>query len=232
MQPSYDWLLFDADNTLFDFRQCERLALQAAIESIGLSFVDDHHAIYSEINHACWRDYELQKISKVELRQRRFRLFFAALEEKGDYQDFGRTYLERLSAAAVLIDGAAALLDRLRKHYRLALVTNGLKEVQRPRLRRAGLISLFEHIIVSDEIGHAKPHAAFFDYTFAQIGQPRRERVLIIGDNIHADIGGGLDYGIHACWYNPQRAAAVEDIRPTYEIQRLEELLQHCPVPG
>lgn len=222
---TYDWLLLDADNTLFDFDRCEGKALQRALEDYGIPFSDDHHATYNVINKQCWRDYEEQKISKAELRLRRFELFFNSIGVSLDPDEFGRNYLVHLSTAAFLLEGALDLLQELQPKYQLALVTNGLKEVQRPRLTAGALSDFFDVIIVSDEIGHAKPHAPFFEYTFDQIGRPEKERVLIVGDNINADIKGGLDYGIHACWFNPKEQAHPQDIQPTYEIQRLNELL-------
>jgi YjjG family noncanonical pyrimidine nucleotidase len=220
----YEWLLFDADNTLFDFDRCEGSALQRALEDHGIPFADDHHPLYNEINRQCWRDYEDKKITKAELRLLRFELFFNSIGVSLDPDKFGRNYLVHLSTAAFLLDGALELLRKLQSHYRMALVTNGLKEVQRPRLEAGALHSFFDIIIVSDEIGHAKPHAPFFEYTFDQIGRPAKEKVLIVGDNINADIKGGLDYGIHACWFNPGEQNKPRNIQPTYEIRHLNEL--------
>ena len=226
MTDRYDWLLFDADNTLFDFHRCEGQALHLALEDIGLPFLRKHHDLYREINIQCWQDYERHIITKDELRLKRFLLFFEAIGIEADPGSFGSNYLHHLSTAAFLLDGALELLQQLQPRYRLALVTNGLKEVQRPRLEAGALTSFFEAIIVSDEIGHAKPHRPFFEYTFQEIGVPDKERVLIIGDNLHADIKGGLDYGIHACWYNPGAAEKTEEVEPTYEIRLLRELDQ------
>lgn len=224
----YTWLLFDADNTLFDFHRCEGEALRLAMERIGISFDGAHHQLYSRLNKQCWKDFEEKKISKEELRLRRFELFFAAINCEADTEAFGTDYLGHLAGAAFLFDGALDLLENLRRDFRLALVTNGLKEVQRPRLEAGKLTDYFEAVIVSDEIGYAKPHAPFFDYTFAQIGQPAKDQVMIIGDNINADIKGGLDYGIHACWFNPEAEELPAAIRPTYEIRRLDELVALC----
>jgi YjjG family noncanonical pyrimidine nucleotidase len=224
MTKRYDWLLFDADNTLFDFHRCEGQALQLAMEDIGLSFVPKHHDLYRQINIQCWQEYERRIISKEELRLKRFLLFFDAVQIEADPETFGTGYLQHLSTAAFLLEGALELLEQLKSNYRLALVTNGLKEVQRPRLEAGALNPFFEAIIVSDEIGYAKPHRPFFDYTFQEIGSPDKDKVLIIGDNLHADVKGGLDYGIHACWYNPEAVDRTEDVEPTYEIRSLGEL--------
>ena len=48
----------------------------------------------------------------------------------------------------------------------------------------------------------SKPNAGFFDITFDRIGNPPKEEVLIIGDNLISDIKGGYDFGIDTCWFN------------------------------
>lgn len=224
MNDRYDWLLFDADNTLFDFHRCESHALQLAMADFGFTLLPEHHELYREINLQCWRDYERKLITKEELRLKRFLMFFEAIDSPTDPALFGTGYLHHLSTAAFLLDDALEVLQRLQSRYRLALVTNGLKEVQRPRLAAGGLTAFFETIVVSDEIGYAKPHRPFFEYTLNQIGGPAKDRVLIIGDNLHADVKGGLDYGIHACWFNPQKVPPTEAVEPTFEVSTLKEL--------
>jgi FMN phosphatase YigB (HAD superfamily) len=90
----------------------------------------------------------------------------------------------------------------------LAVVTNGLSRVQRPRLQGAGLLSLFDVVIISEEIGVAKPARAFFEIAREQMGRPAPETILIVGDSWEADIAGAVASGWDACWFNP-------DGRPT-----------------
>ncbi len=225
----YHWLLFDADNTLFDFDRSMRQALQDAMEAAGITFRQDFHPIYEAINTQCWSDFEHGKISKAELRTRRFELFFEAIQIELDTERFAAEYLFLLSQITFLIDGADVLLESLHQEFKLGLVTNGLTEVQRPRLAKSGIQEYFDIVVVSDEIGHAKPHAGFFDYAFQQMRQPPKQEVMIIGDNLHADIRGGLDYGIHTCWYNPQQLENDLNVQPTYQIKELmalKDLLQ------
>ena len=221
---SYQWLLFDADNTLFDFDRTMEHALEAAMQHAGLPFETNFHQIYQEINHQCWSDFEHGKITKTELRTLRFSLFFEAIEVEYASDVFEISYLNYLSQGAFLIDGAQALLEELHGEFRIGLVTNGLKEVQRPRLAKSGLQHYFDVVVVSDEIGHAKPHAAFFDHAFAEMRHSRRDEVLMIGDNLNADIKGAADYGLDTCWYNPQQLPNELDVQPTYQIDTLTSL--------
>ena len=221
----YDYLLFDADNTLFDFHASEAWALEQAIIGLGIHFIPTHVEIYREVNHLCWRQYEDGILPKKDLRGKRFEWFFEKLGLKPDIDRVATDYLSFLSQSCILIPGAEDLLQEVSKNHALVLVTNGLKEVQRPRLRQSSIEHYFETIVVSDEIGHAKPDAAFFDYTFDKINHPDKSKVLMIGDNINADIRGGLQYGLDSCWYNPNQKKTEKGIEPTYVISEIGKLL-------
>ena len=220
----YDWLLFDADNTILDFNQAQRHALKESLTEIGVIFRSQHDQIYDRINRSCWRAYEEGKLTKAMLRYRRFQLFFMEIGLKEDPQTFGERYLIHLSQSTAMVEGALELLTALKDKYQLALVTNGIKEVQRSRLALSGLGTYFSYIAISDEIGVAKPDGAFFDHVFEGLENPAKERTLIIGDNLNADIRGGLDFGIHACWFNYDRRERYLEVAPTYEITHLAEL--------
>ena len=221
---TYDWIFFDADNTLFDFDRAEHDALESVLIDLGTAYDESYFETYQQINRACWRAFENGELPKNRLRTIRFERFFDHYDLVADPETVSRRYLRRLSESAHLLGGVENLLLRLSKYYRLALVTNGLKEVQRPRFARSGIEHFFELIVVSDEIGVAKPERGFFDYTFRQIGQPRPDRVLIVGDNLNSDIRGGIQYGIDTCWYNPNGFQGEATVQPTYTIRKLEEL--------
>ena len=220
----YDWIFFDADNTLFDFDQAEHDALKHVVQDVGLDFNEGVRNTYQKINKECWTAYENGELPKSRLRSIRFERFLETFDRPGDPVALSKKYLAHLAGSTHLIDGASDLLGQLTGKYRLALVTNGLKEVQRPRFRKSGIQHLFEVIVVSDEIGVAKPEAGFFDYTFEQIGKPDPQKVMIVGDNLNSDIRGGVEYGLDTCWYNPNQRPKDHSVTPTYEIDRLGEL--------
>lgn len=221
---TYRWILFDADNTLFDFDRAEADALRKTLEETGITFRSGYLDLYNLINRKCWRAYEEGTLPKERLRFRRFELFMDEIGERTDIPLFATTYLTRLSEGAFLIDGAQELLDHLVDRYQMVLVTNGLKEVQRPRLSRSGLERYFRAIIVSDEIGYNKPDRDFFSYTFAAIDHPPKAHALMVGDNLNADIRGASDFGLDTCWYNPHRQDNDSGVQPTYEIDSLDRL--------
>ena len=221
---NYQWILFDADNTLLDFTRSERDALRLALAQVGIVLEETHHQLYHRINKACWESFEHGQLSKEDLRTRRFQLFFKEIGLEADENHFSESYLGYLGQTEHLIEGAMHTLEVLKENYGLGLVTNGLKEVQRPRLARARIDGFFQAVVVSDEIGYAKPDSAFFEFTFGQIGHPPKEAVLMVGDNLNADIRGGAEFGIHTCWYNPRQEENKLGVSPTYEVAELQKL--------
>jgi 2-haloacid dehalogenase len=150
-------------------------------------------------------------------------LFFNETRLEADLQAVSPLYLKNLALGTDLLDGAEKVVRALKERCHLALVTNGLKDVQRPRLAGSALHNCFEKIFISEEMGAAKPARAYFDIVFHEIGGPSKESVLIIGDSLTSDMQGGVDYGIHTCWYNPNGKAS--DLALTYEITHLKELI-------
>ena len=219
---SYTWLLFDADETLFDFSLAAANALEWTLRQAGLPWEPGYTPLYKQANDQVWQEFERGELTQKELRTKRFVLFLEAAGLQADPLAVSPLYIKNLALGTHLIDGAHEVIHQLKTRHRLALVTNGLAEVQRPRLEHSSLWDCFEHIFISEEMGVAKPSAAYFEAVFARIEEPPREQVLIIGDSLSSDMRGGLDFGIATCWFNP--LGKTTDLAVTYQIARLEEL--------
>ena len=219
----YSWLLFDADETLFDFPKSEARALQRTLEDSGLPFRAEFTSLFSHFNQQVWREMERSEITRAQLRVKRFHLFFEETRLNGDPQTVSPLFLQNLSLGADLLHDAEEVIRALKENHKLAIVTNGMRQVQRPRLASSSICDCFEKLFISDEIGADKPSRAYFDAVYTEIGQPPKETVLIIGDNLNTDMKGGLDYGIHTCWYNPK--SEISNLPITYTIADLKALL-------
>ena len=223
----YTHLLFDLDNTLLDFSRSARVGFSETMRHFGLADTPEYWAIYQRHNHHCWSEREAGRMDLDTLRRTRFRLF---AEEIGhahlDGLAMNTVFLEALATHPFPVAGADELLRQLHTDgYRLVIITNGLREVQRLRIARAGWTDLFTAIVVSDEIDAAKPDPAFFEHTFTQLQHPPKADCLVIGDNLHSDILGGARYGLATCWFNYRQVAMPAlNFAPSYTIVELEEL--------
>ncbi len=222
---SYHWIIFDADGTLFDFDRAEAGALQETFDAFGMVFEQRTGDLYHQINSAIWRELEQGAITPEALRVERFRRLFDALNLAIDPAAFSGRYLDHLSHRGDLIDGAEELVKALRGRYRLLILTNGLSEVQRTRLAHSGLAEYFEDIVISDEVGAAKPDGRIFDVAFERMGNPAKADVLIVGDSLSSDIAGGQAYGIDTCWFNPAAQPRPAGLAIRYEVARLTDLV-------
>ncbi len=221
----YHWILFDADDTLFDFKRSARHAFEQTMADFAITLQNGHFDLYKGINDEVWRAFENREITAEQLRFLRFERFFEAIGEWRDPAEISPHYLCALSQTGFLIDGAVELVEHLlEENFRLGLITNGLREVQRPRLQRADMERHFDLVVVSDEIGVSKPHEGFFQHAFEQMKSPPKEKVLVVGDSLHSDIAGGNGFGLHTCWYNPKQTANLTEHLPTYEIHDLQAL--------
>lgn len=221
----YTWLIFDADGTLFDYDRAEATAFRGTFEQNGHPFAPDYADVYREVNGQIWREFERGEISADALRVERFARLFARLDLDIDAAGFSHDYLLNLGRQVDLIDGAAEVVAALHGQYRMIVLTNGLKDVQRSRMAGSGLQDYFTGIVISDEVGVAKPDPRIFDIAFGLMGNPPRDQVLMIGDGLSSDIRGAANYGIDACWFNPAGAARPTDLPIRHQITRLGDLL-------
>jgi 2-haloacid dehalogenase len=221
----YQWLLFDADGTLFDYERAEGTALMEAFRSIGAAFDPGYLATYQHINNALWQGVEKGEISPGFVKVRRFELLLQTIGLEYSPDAFSAVYLECLAARSELIEDAAEVVQALQGKYRMAILTNGLQVVQRGRLARSVIREHIAETIISEEVGFAKPAGEFFDAAWARLGNPSRREALMIGDGWNSDIVGANRYGLDTCWYNPAGKARPGGCEVTREIASLRELV-------
>lgn len=221
----YQTLLFDVDDTLLDFAAAEDHAFRLLLQEQGVSYRVEWKKQYQELNKSLWKAFEEGKITRDEVVNTRFALFFDTLGIKVDGILLQQSYREYLGEGNQLLDGALDLIQRISNHFDLYIVTNGISKIQEKRLKSSGLYSFFKAVFVSEDTGYQKPMKEFFDYCFERIPQINKETTLIIGDSLSADIQGGCNAGIDTCWFNPLKKKKELEIQPTYEIAKLEELL-------
>lgn len=222
----YETIIFDIDDTLFDFSMTEKNAFHKAFVEFGIPAGEkEYRTKYNEISKPLWRDLEQGLITLAELGVERFRRLFREYGLELDAQQFNRVYLEYLGKEVHLMPGAAEICSSL-ADCRLAVITNGFGEVQKSRISGSSLNNAFEQIIVSEEAGFQKPDKEIFDYAFSKLGLTDKRKVLMVGDSLTSDIQGGINYGIDTCWFNPQKKENTLGLNPTYEIRELMDLLK------
>ncbi len=221
----YTTLLMDADDTIFDFPKCERMALKLALESEGLRFDDEICSSFSRINSALWKQFEMHLITRGDLRISRFRqLIEKCFEGMGDSRLLADRYVECLSGQAIYIDGAEEALKELSGLFEIHIITNGLKKVQRNRLAISGLEKYVRKVFISDEMDVQKPDREFFEIALGELDERDRSRILVVGDSLTSDMQGGRNAGLDTCIYDPRDRITMPHPLCDYKIHRLSEL--------
>ena len=221
----YDILLFDADETLFDFEASEKEALKLTMIDFDFDYNEEYHlTLYKEINTAIWKELEQGIITQKQLKIERFNRFLVALQSNIDATEFATRYMKHLANASLLYEFSYDIIQQLHKNYRLAIVTNGLTDVQNGRVRNSTIGHFFDQIVISEEVGLSKPDPKIFEYALNKMNYTDKSRVLMIGDSLSSDIQGGINCGIDTCWYNPNTISISSNINPTYEIHEMNEL--------
>lgn len=217
----YTTLLFDLDDTLMDFGKAEDNAITLFYEKYGIPATQANKQLYSQINQSKWKALEKGEITRKQLFYERFSELFDAFGIETDVIEANDVYLSFMAQSGFVFEGAEEICRELKKQYRMYIITNGAKKAQQGRLSGISLTECFDRIFISEEIGHNKPHKAFFDYVFENIAEKDKSRCLVIGDSLSSDIAGAVNYGIDCCWIN---RGEEKESDATYTISSLDEL--------
>ncbi len=220
----YDLFLFDLDDTLLDFRASEKLSFERSLSFLSVPVTDGLFASYQVENRELWRLFEEGKTTKDKLKVERFRRTFALNGIDADPELASLRYLEALPNTVVLIDYAVELLEWLKGHGEIGIITNGIHHTQTERIKNSPLSEYISFMCVSEECGFAKPDVRFFEHSAKMAKKFMKHSTLVIGDRWEADILGAHLFGVDSVWFNPQKKDRPAGPAPTFEIQHLSEL--------
>lgn len=221
----YRAVLFDADDTLFDYPTAEEAALRAVWNDNASALAwETFRDTYSRHNLALWRELEAGRVTAGSLNAERFRRAFSELGlDEATTLRAAALYIEVLSTQVQLLPGARELIENLAPRYPLALVTNGLAAVQKRRFARSAIGHLFSSIVISEEAGMAKPDPRIFIPVLKKLGVKEHD-VLFVGDGIFSDMAAARNAAIDFCWFNPNDLPVPEDFAPKHIARTLEEI--------
>ncbi len=219
----------DIDDTLVDSVRSMRLGLKALVGNdaawpVWRRTSDQHYArfVAGEI------DFEM-------MCRERTRAFFAAFgEELGDDEVAAREQrrMAAMQRSWSLFADAEPCLRWLRASgLRLAVISNTPGGYQRKKIASVGLADAFDELIISEEVGSAKPDPAIFHTACAALGL-RPSEVVHVGDRLDLDAEGAIRAGLHGVWLN--RNGADLPVPPGVSmITSLDELaaLLACELP-
>lgn len=221
-------IFFDLDHTLWDFDKNSVLAFDKIFK--------EHHPtidtekfieIYAPINQACWKLYQVDKITHEELRYTRLRQSFDILKytiSDKEINEIAEQYIEFMPDNNQLFDGTIEILNYLQPKYNLHIITNGFAEVQGKKISNSGLGTYFKTITNSEMAGVKKPHRNIFEFALS-LAQTNKENSIMIGDCIDADIGGAINFGMQAILFDEKEIHSIDGITTIKHLLELKNIL-------
>lgn len=211
----YQAILFDLDDTLYDLRSYWRGRLHEA-----LSMALEH---YPQLDRAALIQRAIAE--KVYIEKMPAFLRTLAIDNEALIGEIHAAFARDWFARLTLNEDAPAMLAALRPRYRLGLVTNGPSRMQRPKIAQFQLESYLDLLIVSEEVGVAKPDPAIFHLALEQLGTSPAT-TLYVGDSLEFDLPGAAAAGMPFIWMNPRREQLPAHLPPPLAtIERLGELV-------
>jgi HAD superfamily hydrolase (TIGR01549 family) len=225
-------LSFDLDGTLLDGAPW-RDVINRTCDEIAAAHPGLEAGRLVEANAAVWDSYWPQVEDQwtlgsldgraVTLEAWRRTLQACGLDDESTVLRATETYLRNRRAGLHLFDDVREMFSAVRPRP-IALVTNGASDTQRGALRALGVEPEFAVIVVSGEVGLAKPDPAIFRFALDRLGVSPA-KAWHIGDNLTTDVAGAQSAGLTAVWLNRSGARRSDgDPEPNREIRSLNEL--------
>ena len=215
MKNTITHIFFDLDHTLWDFDTNSALAFDKIFKKeysdiVTAEFLEK----YIPINQACWKLFQIDKITHDELRYQRLKQSFDAIGYSiSDHQieHIAANYIHFLPDFNHLFVDAIDTLNYLKGKYELHIITNGFAEVQFKKINNSNLSPYFKTVTNSEMAGAKKPNPIIFQHALHLANASKTESIMI-GDSLEADVIGALNFGMKAIFFNPNQEVVAQDI--------------------
>ena len=220
----YKLIIFDLDDTLFDYKETEKYALINACESLGITFDGDLYTQYKKANNIVQEEYKILPSDNIlKFRESRAVTFLSLIvNNEINPEDFIEKYLF-CSTIGILIEGVQEVLENL-KGISKVVATNGTNYPRQNKLENSQIAKYFDAYFSAENLGVAKPNSEFFLKIMKQY-DVFKDEVLIVGDDCSTDVHGAVQLGIDCCWFNyRQKKSDIALPDNVYVIDKFNEL--------
>ncbi|WP_281613359.1 YjjG family noncanonical pyrimidine nucleotidase [Flammeovirga sp. SubArs3] len=220
---SIQHIFFDLDHTLWDFERNSDETLISLFEKYKIGEqgvnIEDFLAAYKKINHQLWDLYNHSKVTKEDIRLKRFPMAYEeiGLDPTTCPDRIGDEYLEICPHKPYLIEGCVELLEGLKGKYTLHILSNGFDKTQSIKLSTTGLNKYFDVVVTSESCGAKKPSPEIYTYALEKAGA-NVDNSIMIGDNPITDIKGAKDFGLQTIYFGQENTVADIEVKSLIEI--------------
>jgi len=197
-------IIFDIDGTLVDHRSAQEKGLATFFDTALSGSIPDYGHFREVWISSVAPFFDLYKKGGISFEELRGKRMQYVLSEFGIARTFEEalglfhSYLSHYESHYAVYDDVVACLRSLSK-YALGIISNGDSEMQRRKLSLTGIDTYFTTVMISEDIGVAKPHKEIFQKTLEAMGARPFESVYV-GDDHGADIVGADAAGMKTAY--------------------------------
>lgn len=223
------YLIFDLDDTLFDYRRSAREAMGAVFEKINEIYkipVKDLDAEYQLILKGVDVHAFNDGRKSTEYRRERFEQLLMRFGVKDEQliTSLLEIYNKKLLDNTALFSQTTEVLEGLGKRYKLILATEGPSDAQNLIIDTLGIREYFIQIFISGEIRRRKDDGSMFKHIAETIGM-KPDEAVVIGDSMRRDILGARAANMAAIWINRKDEKADLEVSEVKDIKELTSVL-------
>jgi putative hydrolase of the HAD superfamily len=197
-------ILFDLDATLLDHETAVRGGLAGLRAAFGAAIPWDQDQFFVRWEAVAEKYLPFSLTGKLlsfqDQRRMRIKEVFGSDLSTEEADRRFQIYLDGYNTHWTLYPDARPCLQALQDH-RLGMITNGDGPQQRAKLATLGITDLFPSVIISREVGFAKPDQEIFELA-ANAAGAAPDRCMYVGDRLDTDAQAAAKVGMHGVWLN------------------------------
>ena len=235
----YEYIIFDMDDTLIDNLENVRYAYTKMLEYRGLSYSEEGFLRWYDLDKQFWLDFSAGLINVPDeykhdhdmfvryVQSLRYIKYFnneISVEEAFKINDL---FLNSLKDVVIEIEGASKVLNELSKKYNVVIATNGPRQAVYTKIDKIGCSAYISKVFSADMTKNkvTKPSEIYFAELMEFLDYYDKDKMLIVGDSLKTDVKGGMNSSIDSCWFNQSGEELSNEYKPTYVIEKLENIL-------
>ena len=222
-------VFFDLDATLLNEERADLLAVEKFYSLLSIEVNYRLSTFVERWNYARKKYYQMFVEGEISLQEHRRKRIREVLNNSSlsnaEADDYFSKYLEASEKNWELFSDVLPCLDSL-KNLRLGVITNGKSIKQRKKLNVLGIADRFETIVISEEVGVAKPKSEIFAQACSSVGLPS-SRCIYIGDKLDDDAIASAKAGLHGVWLNRHKQEPTLSIEAITILSNLKELTDY-----
>lgn len=196
-------IVWDVDDTLFDYTSADRAGMRAHLAAEGLlqghGTVERALARWRTVTDAQWARFSAGEVSFDGQRRDRVRVFLGEELTDAEADAWFRRYIVHYERVWSLFPDVLPALDALAVSHRHAVLSNSSLTVQDHKLRVLGVHDRFEVVLCAAELGVSKPAAGAF-LAACEALELAPHQVAYVGDHPEIDGRGAAEAGLVSVW--------------------------------